>query len=266
MLEIFKDFPVWRIFAAIASLLVFSLPLGLFGKYLDRRPSIPRGVPPSPRQFVGWLYRLNCSFPFIGDWLKQIGSDIYWYAWSIGGLASIGIIAGHWGDPSPILIPIAQLFSVGFFCLLTIAAISVGGEELEYRVSQSTSLESTDRRNYLTAIPFGISVVKLLVYVATVIGVLSSLKVDVTPLLGVSAILVVPIVAATVNSISNIIATIFLLFIDRALYHGDEIEVSGFKGRVTRITAFRTFIINDVGVEFSLMNQELKAFLKYPKG
>jgi small-conductance mechanosensitive channel len=241
---ILPDIPKWRLGLAIAFVMV-SLIGSSFGRYFDTK-------------------RISTNASFLRKWLKQIGSDIYWYSWSIGICAVAFAISGYWFNPIAFVTPTIGLLTVIFACLLAIAGITIGGEVLEEKIVHNEKLDAIDKRNYLTSLPILASICKLAIYVFTAILLLSCLRINIGPVLGASAIVVVPIAAATVSAISNLLATL-TIFLDRVLYHGDRVRIGDFEGVVIKITAFRTFLMADNGDILCLLNQKLEYVTKLNK-
>jgi small-conductance mechanosensitive channel len=175
-------------------------------------------------------------------WLSEIGSDVRLYGFLSSTLISIGIISDMYIDGlyKPLITGIKIIVSLWIFLGL-IAFIEVAEKYLKSNIINS-NVSEIDKRNYLTLIPVAASIFKVFSYGFISLSVLSSLGVDIAPILNIGAIGLGALMFAGSETIKDILATL-KFFLSRKLYVGSYVKINGFKpGYVTRITIIDTWI------------------------
>jgi small-conductance mechanosensitive channel len=138
------------------------------------------------------------------------------------------------------------LFQVFLFVALAgVAFISIASKVLEERIKDMEDLSPRDKVNYLTFIPVAASIIKMVLWVCSLIGLLGVSGFDISPILNLGAVIFAVFGIAGQDSIKDVLSTV-KIFWDRVLYVGSVVKFPGMKqGTVVSITLWNTKVLLD---------------------
>lgn len=186
-------------------------------------------------------------------WLSEIGSDVRLYGFASCTVIALGLISNLYfkGLSHSLLIGLKIIISLWVF-VGAIALIEVSEKYLKKTIFDS-NISEIDKRNYLTLIPVAASIFKIFSYCFIVLSILSSVGVDIAPIINIGAIGIGALMFAGSETIKDVLATL-KFFLSRKLYVGSYVKVNNLKvGYVIRITIIDTWIESefDSGVKFT---------------
>lgn len=238
-MQLFANYPTWRIIAAIAS-------------FACLMPFLYMG-----RKFSRWRSFTN---PW-KRWLHEIASDILIFSWLWTITSASYFVLAHWFDLQSAILVIFRLSLVIFVLLCLIAGVTITTDHLEVLVQNSVDLDTVDKHNYLTLIPIAGSIIKLILYLFSAIFALGAIGVDTQPLITSATVLLAIFGLYTSSVGQDLLATLFI-FTDRVFAVSSVIEYNGVRGRVTKITAFRTSICDADGNLHLISNRKFDHVIK----
>jgi small-conductance mechanosensitive channel len=186
----------------------------------------------------------------IHRWLNQIASDIKIYGFLEIFFLYVGFIYQNYYKANFNLgLLLAKINLIIFFFLITICWVEVGEQYIKGKIIH-LNVSDIDKRNYRTLLPVAASILKLICYCLVFLTILSTLNVDITPILNIGGISLAALMYAGSETIKDFIATL-KFFLSRKLYVGAYVKINNLRpGYVIRIT------IIDTWIETTLSNEE----------
>jgi small-conductance mechanosensitive channel len=177
-------------------------------------------------------------------WLREVGSDVFWLVSGVGIWGGVAIAVSEVRVYA--IARFLVLFQVFLFVALAgVAFISIASKVLEERIKDMEDLSPRDKVNYLTFIPVAASIIKMVLWVCSLIGLLGVSGFDISPILNLGAVIFAVFGIAGQDSIKDVLSTV-KIFWDRVLYVGSVVKFPGMKqGTVVSITLWNTKVLLD---------------------
>jgi small-conductance mechanosensitive channel len=175
-------------------------------------------------------------------WLSEIGSDVRIYGLFSSTFVYILSISNiYFKGASKYVFGFTKVIISLWVFLGIIAFIEVSEKYFKNKIIIS-NMSEIDKRNFLTLIPVSASIFKVISYAFVSLSILSSVGVNIAPILNVGAIALGILMFAGSETIKDILATL-KFFLSRKLYVGSYVKINNFKpGYVTRITIIDTWV------------------------